>query len=190
MRISKKTATIITATVFGIAGLGACDIQATHVTTPPKPPSMSAPAQIPAPVPKSTYNLAIGSTIKVKDDSTGSSWTVTVNSIHGYAPGPYDEAAPAGMTYVEADVTYVVLTGSADYNALDWTVKNPAGQSNESTLMTGQTNKLVASTLQAGQRVEGTVVAPVTTGTGGTFVYSWPMSEQGSWKFTAAEATP
>jgi len=133
------------------------------------------------------FNLPMGTPATLTDDSNGAEWTVTLNSVHAYHQGQYDDPAPAGTHYININVTYDVTTGPVDMNEWDWTAKDSNGTVYQVQYVAGDSNALSANTIQAG-KTRGTVVLAITNGSAGTVVYSAGGSEQASWSFTAAQA--
>lgn len=178
------------ALVAGLAaGCGSTTATAKPATPAAPPASSSAPAT-PAAPPSTPlpFNMPIGEPVHMTDDSNGSAWDVTLNSVHHFTQGQYDNPAPAGTHYIVVNVTYDVTTGPVDINEWDWTAKDASGTTSGVQIVTGGPNDLSANTIQSGSKTRGTVVLAVTNDSGGTVVYSAGSSEQASWKFTAAQA--
>jgi hypothetical protein len=144
----------------------------------PATPS-EAPSQEPLP---SNYNAPVGSTMTVTDDSDGSKYTVTVNSIKTYNPGEYDEAAGSGYHYIVANVTYKAISGTASPNTWDWKSKDKSGQSIDAASIYPDT-ALSSDDIAAGQTARGDIVFKVpNVKYDRTIVYSPGLSEAGSWQ--------
>jgi hypothetical protein len=137
-----------------------------------------------APAKPSTYNLPVGAMITMTASTSGDTWNVTVNSVKSFtSDNPY-ETPTAGYHFIVIDVTYEVTNGTADANPFDWEAKDPSG-SVSPTGLASQT--LPASTVEAPNKVGGTVVLEIETGSAGTVVYSAGFSERASWSFSVAD---
>lgn len=132
----------------------------------------------------STYNLAVGETVDLTDTSQGSKWSVTVNSIKGFTSDNEFEKPSAGEHFIVIDVTYAVTAGTADSNEFDWEAKDPSGLVSPRDIAPVT---LPATTVEAPNKVRGTVVLEIPIGSGGTVVYTAGLSEKASWSFSAAD---
>jgi len=176
---------------YGIGSAGTSTTMAPPVAS--SPVSNAAPAT-PAPVQTAPatqapvigkYGEPIGSVMTVTDDSSGSKWTVTVNSINTYHAGQYDEAAGTGYHYIVANVTYKSITGKASPNSFDWESKDSSGQTRETAPVSSDTS-LSSNDIDAGQKATGDVYFKIKDGSNGnTIVYSPGLSEGGSWAVPA-----
>lgn len=179
---------LITALIILAAALAASGTNTAVKSTPAPPASTSAPAApAQAPAAPSTYNLATGTTITETDSTTGASWDVTVNSIHGYTQGQYEPAPPAGTHYIIVSITYAATTGQANVSELNWAAKDTTGTVHTAQIVL-EPGELQATTITAPSKVQGTVVMAVPDGSAGTIVYTAGLQERASWAYTAAQA--
>jgi hypothetical protein len=146
-----------------------------------------APSTPAPPASDSPFNAAIGETVTMTDDNSGAEWDVTMNSVHHFTQGQYEDAPHVGDHYIVINVTYSATAGSVDVNEWDWTAKSPDGTVNEVQYATSA-NEISATTIQTGSKIRGTVVLAIANGSSGTVVYSAGGSEQASWNFSAAQA--
>lgn len=191
LKVGLGVMTVGLALAIGI-GVGASGNHATMAsaakpaaTTPAAPaPATSAPAAPSTPAeqaPKqSTYNAPIGSTLTLTDDSDGSKWTVTVNSVKLFHQGEYDDPAGPGYHYISADISYDAIAGKVSPGSYDWTAKDATGQTYDTAYVSADSD-LKSNDIQAGQKARGTVEFKVPDSKDVTLVYSSGMSEQASW---------
>lgn len=162
-------------------------------TTAPAAPATSAPAAPSTPAEQapeqSTYDAPIGSTLTLTDDSDGSKWEVTVNSVAPFHQGEYDDPPGAGYHYIKANVTYHAIKGKVSANEWDWTAKDSSGQTYELASVSGGDTGLSATDIQAGQKLRGDIEFKVPDSKDCTLVYSSGMSEQASWTVPALTKT-
>ena len=190
LKVGLGVMTVGLALAIGI-GVGASGNHATMApaakpaTTAPAATATSAPAAPSTPAEQapeqSTYDAPIGSTLTLTDDSDGSKWTVTVNSVSPFHQGEYDDPPGAGYHYIKANVTYHAIKGKVSANEWDWTAKDSTGQTYELTGISSGDTDLSATDISAGQKLRGDVVFKVPDSKDCTLVYSSGMSEQASW---------
>jgi hypothetical protein len=128
--------------------------------------------------------MSVGDAVDMSATSNGDAWTVTVNSIKKFTSDNQFITPGAGQHFIVVDVTYEVTSGTADANPFDWEAKDPTGLVSPTALAD---ETLPASTVQAPNKVRGTVVLQIPIGSGGTVVYSAGLSERASWAFSAAD---
>lgn len=186
MMKSILTGSVAALALAASAALAACGSGTTAApASTPAPASNSQEATAPAPTAPAapdTMNMRMGATVTVTDHDSGASWDVTLNSARRTAPGPYDDAPPAGQHYIVIDVTYSATVGPVDVNEWDWTARSPDGLVSEVQTVDSP-NSLSATTIQTGSKIRGTVVL-LSSGSG-VIVYSAGMGENASWQFAA-----